>query len=335
MRFSCFATFGMLAFSSKPTHAEGFYKAMVASLGGQFATHEGSREDAKLYADAMAFARARYALEHAGLQIFPSLVQELLPTREQEYGVIPNPTDTLQDRHRALAAAYLLPLGASRTAVEMVLRATLGDDFVAYRPTPKGEALIFPAAPGDQPQNLQLASVPRKLIKLTESVTIGLGVPQHVRYERFASNEVFTPNNADFHALKIGDEVVIDPGNMDVAEVVEVQELSYEFDDFEAGPFYPTMKVTLNNAHAAGAPGTTAPWPFWRSSKRHNLVVLSSSAAADAESRRKADLVLGKVLRGVSTWDLAGESAPGSGKTGPFKVGVGQIGVTTIGTIDL
>lgn len=335
----------MLAFSSKPSHAEAFYRAMVSSIGNQpgssealgtISTAPGTRMDGWCYANAMAFARARYQLERAGNQVLPTLLTELLATREREYGVIPSPMDTDDTRRAAVAAAYLLPRGAAVNEVRALLEALLGDDFIKYRPTPKAEAVIHPAALGDQPQNLQTPSVARRVITLTEAVTTGLGAPQYVRYQRLVRRpETEVPAHADFHELRVGDVLVIDPGDLSLAERATVTGLSYEFDDFETGPFYPTVELDLSNPHATGTVGTTAPWPYWRSTKRHNLVVLSPTAALDAEKRRKTNTILGKVLRGVSTWNLAGESSAGSFTTGPFTVSGGMLGVTTIGLINL
>jgi len=78
---------------------------------------------------------------------------------------------------------------------------------------------------------------------------------------------------------------------------------------------------------------TTAPFPYWVSSKRHNVIVLKAAAAADPEKRRQVNELLGRMLRGVSTWDIAAESTPGH--AGPFKVGEGLLGVTPIGDLTL
>lgn len=329
MLFSAFAPFGMWEFSSKPTHAETLYFSMIAGLGGQYSTEPGSREDAKIYADAMALACALYVLEHAGAQVLPTQLVEMLPVREGEYGVVPGPRDTDDERRAAVAAAFLLPRGAARTEVDYSLRTLLGDAFVAYRPTPADEAMQWPTDLGDQPQNLQLPTVARKLIRLTAPVVSGLGSPQNVRYARFVPD----PNpDASIHSLLVGDVLVIDPGDLDRAETVTVVAVGEEV-EFETT--YTTFRATFNNVHAAGVPGTTAPWPVWVSSKRVNLIVLTGEAAANADIRRRANEHLRKQLRGISTWYLAGETSPGSMTTGPFQVGIGKLGITTIGSIAL
>ncbi len=340
MLFSAFAPFGMFAFSSKPTHAESFYRAMVTSVGnvpgsdeakGTISTAFGSRMEAKIYADAMAMARARYVLEHAGAQVLPECLTEMLSTREGEYKITPGYHESTPERRRTVAARMLLPRGAAKTEVENALLTLLGDDFIVYRPTPIDEAVVWPAALGDQPQNLQLPTVQRKLIRLTANISVGLGSPQYVRYERFVPD---VSQGAPLHSLLIGDTIALDTGNSSLTETVTVTGLSFDEPVFE-GPIYPTFEATFNNTHSAGAVGTTAPWPLWTSTKRLNLVVVTGSAALDPNVRRKINQQLDRQLRGVSVWVIAGETFPGSMTVGPFTVAGGQLGVTTIGLINL
>src|SRR5262249_11391681 len=84
-------------------------------------------------------------------------------------------------------------------------------------------------------------------------------------------------------------------------------------------------------AHDDGVFVTTMPYPLWASTKRHALIVLTSAAAADPEKRRRVHNLMRKIARGVSTWSICDG---GAGKTnGPFRVGVGRLGVTTIGAV--
>lgn len=323
MKFSAFAPFGMWAFSSKPTHAESFYRAMVASMGnvpgsseakGTISTAPGTRMEAKIYADSMTLARGRYVLEHAGAQVLPEQLTEMLPVRESELKIVPGFRETTDERRDTVAARLLLARGAAKVEVENALETLLADDFLLYRPTPIAEAVQWPAALGDQPQSLQLPTVARKLIRLTAPISVGLGAPQFVAWE-FVDPDNQTP-------LLIGDELVVDTGNLTVAEKVTILDLDLNF-----------IYATFNNPHPIGAICTTAPFPIWTSTKRLNLIVLTGPAAADADTRRRVDEQLRRQLRGPSTWAIAGESSPGSSTVGPFTVAGGMIGVTTIGLI--
>jgi len=95
----------------------------------------------------------------------------------------------------------------------------------------------------------------------------------------------------------------------------------------------PTAEAALYAENLGDQPMLLQPpeYPYWTSSKRHSLVVLTASAAADPEKRRKVHELMGRLARGVSTWDIAAESAPGF--AGPFRVGEGRLGMTPIGTV--
>jgi hypothetical protein len=95
---------------------------------------------------------------------------------------------------------------------------------------------------------------------------------------------------------------------------------------------YRTLTATFTKPHPTGAVLLAGDWPYWHSTKRTALVVLSETAAEDPEARRKVNEQLARQAREVSRWQIAGGS---SGGAGPFKVGVGKLGVTPIGTIAL
>lgn len=321
-----FTPLGHLELGSDPAPGERFFEALKASLGGQYSTEPGSRMDGHLYAQAMGLADELVTLERAGAQADPHRVYENLPAREGEYGLVPAPGDTIPARRRALAARMLLPGGASRVNVEAALRELLGDDFVAYRPTPKTEAAVHPPSLGDQPMNLQPATAARKLIRLTRKITTGLGAPQLALYERVVP---LPAHVKDAPVLLAGDKLVVHPESDALMERVEVlwsgvvilSESSYALG----------FTAVFDRPHPAGVVGTTAPFPYWVSTKRQSLVVLRAGAAADPEKRRRVHELMRRIARGVSTWSIAAASAPGF--AGPFKLGVGKLGSTPIGTV--
>jgi hypothetical protein len=92
-----------------------------------------------------------------------------------------------------------------------------------------------------------------------------------------------------------------------------------------------TVAINATIPHGFDVVGFTHPYPAWRSTKRHSLVVLSVSAAADPEKRRKVNELMQRMARTVSTWDICAGS--GSSTTGPFTVGGGLLGITTIGAV--
>ncbi len=315
---SRFTPCGMLAMSSRPSHAETIFKALVRSQGDAYAA--GGPHEAKLYAQAMGLARVQYALERAGNQQFAKRATDFFDILEHEHGLVPRPDATDAERTAELAARMLLPGGASQANVERALSELLGDDFVAYRPTPVDEMVLYPAAIGDSPMNLVAPEVVRKRLVITGAISTGLGAPQQVRY-------LETRTEADDTALLAaeGDVLVVGPGTA-TEERVTVTAISTVGDEH-------FLTAAFDQPHPANTLATTAPYPMWTSTKRHSLIVLTAAAAADAEKRRKVHDLMRRVARGVSTWEIAAESEPG--ETGPFKVGEGLLGITTIGTITL
>ncbi len=289
----------MLAMSSEPSYAETIYNAIVAQLGGQYAVTPGSRMDAWAYATAMGLARARYQFLRVKNQADPRKASDLLPRREDEYGVVPGPTATLEERGEALAAKMRLPLGAVRSNVETQLRAAIGDEFIAYVTTAEADQVSTLR----DDANFQPPTTPIKLIRLLDPVT-SLGAPLAIRYE-----------NADESQVEIkvaaGDKLVIEPETDSVTEVVTVS-AAITIDDV------PHIVATFQSPHSADCIATTGPFPDWISTRRYQYVVVDETAIMDREKRRKVNETMADVVRGVSQWAIVPETA--AGESGPFTV---------------
>ena len=316
--FSCFTPFGAgFAFSGAPSHGETIYRSMVSNLGAQtesLSTEEGTRMRAFCYATAMHFARVRYLLEHAGYQLDPLKVCEMLGLREDEYGLVPGPYDSIDDRRAALAAKLLTPKGGWRNNIRNVLQTLLGDAFVQYIPTVFGSAIVTPPNCGDQPMNFFGTSRLPKLVRIVNSVVMGLGSPQWVQYEvealPFIPEQEFPtlpPQN-----LLVGEKLVVDPGHNVSHERIEIFGLR------ELTPGVKELWTIFNQPHAAGALASNFNYPYWLSTKRYNLCVLTADVAGDPETRRKTHEMLGILVRGVSTWSIAQEDPLNPGNTGVF-----------------
>jgi hypothetical protein len=337
---SAFTPLGLLMCSSAPSHAERFYYAQLEALGGQFRAEEGDHVEATIFARAIGLGVAKRVLEHAGDQQDPALVQECIEYREGEYGAIPSPRDNLTVRRARLAALRRAPKAATAVNIATELRELVGDAFVAFRPTEYSEAAVDPPALGDQPMNLQPAEVARKNIRILDGVSANLGSPKTVMYDDLDPNGPTEESGLSGAptapistvALLVGDTLVVDPGHNMQRERVVVTAAGAIYDSSEAR-WYRTFTATFTKAHDADIPATTMPWPFWRSTKRQNLVVLTLEGASDAETRRKVNERMARMLRGVSTWQITAEET--AGQTGPFTVGGGLLGVTTIGAVSL
>lgn len=322
-KLSLFTPLGLLKMSSAPSPAKVIYDAKKAALGGDgtnFVIRQGSRLGARLYAESIMEALIDEKIRRAGNQDLPSKVFEQLPDREREFGLTPAAGDSFHGRKLALAARMLLPGGATRNNVENALRTLLGDDFIAYRTILPGERVKWPANLGDQPMNLKRPDIPRKLIRITDPITIGLGSPQLVGF-----SAVSPPATADDPVLRKGDVLVVEPEVLGRTETVTVTGV---FQDDFGGM---TFRATFNQAHETNAWASTAPYPLWISTQRTCLVVLSASAAVDPEKRRQTNDLLARILRGVSTWSIVAQTAPN--QAGPFVLNQSPMNATPFGTV--
>lgn len=312
MKFSAFARFSNgFRFSSKPPHGQLIYRQMVSNLGGEknFNTDFDSLAMARVYANAMAFSRAKYTLERAGSQFRPSHALELLPTLEREYGIAPDADATISDRRSELAVAMRIARGASRVNVESILSQLLGDDFVEYRTIDAADAVVTSEDP-EEVGIYQPPGSPRSVFRLLQSV-LTLGSPVTVEYE---------PVVGFATRVQAGDKIAIDSANPGRCEVVTIASAD-EDEDTETL----TLTATFEHPHTSGLLFATGRFPYLMSSRRHNVVVLSESAMSSPRIRRRTDRTLRRLLRGVSTWSLTDGS-------GPFTVGGGQLGRTLIGS---
>lgn len=323
---SAFTQLGHLVLSSDPSDAENIYDSIVKSYGGQVNVDEGSYFEAEAYATAMGVAAARSALRNAWNQKKAATVYEHIVDQEQAYGIVPSRFDTLEERRAVLGARKKVPAGASRAAVETALQALLGDDFIAYRTTKPLEIVNSPAALGDQPMNLQLPTVRRKLGRLLGPVTT-IATPFTVGYEEIAQVAVVTTAGIQATDLSVGDVIVVGAGLNGIEERVTVL-TTYRPD--ETTP-YPRFAATFTKAHDAGEVFTTQPFPVWKGNQRHNVLIVSARAASDAETRRKINELWRRMLRVSSTWTIADTTSATT--AGPFQVGIGKIGITPIGTV--
>jgi hypothetical protein len=307
-RFSRFTPFGHLRFSSKPSHGELIYGDMVRSLGDgkNYTKDPESLAMARVYANAMLFARAFYTVERAGSQFRPLRAVELLPTLEREYGIVPEADQTIPERQRILAATARIPRGARRDNVVAVMTELLGADFIAYLTVDKSAAVVSHAAPADVGVYVK-PGTPRSVFRTSSAVSI-LGTPKAVLY---------APVVGASPRLTVGDRIVIDAGHLDRIEAVTVLAATTQF-----------VVATFTKPHDPGVLVATGRHPHLMSTKRHDVFVLSSAAVRSGRIRGRVEKILRRLLRGVSTWSLTEETSPGA--IGPFTIGESTIGITAL-----
>lgn len=316
--YSWYAPFGMLTYSASPSHAQRIYESMVRDQGGEAGFAANGEQAARLYAMAMGLASIQYALEHAGYQDQPLHLLECLEDREREYQITPLPTDSLPARRAMVAARMMIAGGASLANVSQALQTMLGSAFVAYHPIKGTEGGCSPATIAASPGTFKLSTTEIKIWSLVNPISVGLPAPQYATVDL-----VFGGSDP----ILIGEWVTIDPGAWGLVESCRVT------DSVVVSTTRSRIQIAPWKAHSAGTLITTAPHPLWVSTYRHNLIALDATHVADSVTRKAVGDFLNRVLRIVSTWSIVEETSPGV--CGPFKVGVGRIGMTTIGAITL
>jgi hypothetical protein len=322
MRFSAFAPLGLYRLSSEIPLARRIYDSMKAQVGDELSMDVGTRQEAFCYASSLAIARAGKKQREGALQGLVAHVTEQLPNLERIYELVPGHTETTYSRKQNLAVAVRRPLVWTATRIEGALQELIGDGFYAYRPTPSSEATLGPAAIGDQPMNLQRANVARKIIRITQPISVGLGAPQSVTYELFDAPQSATALSAQLPVT--GDRFVVEPNIVGIGETVELT-----FAGTIAG--LPKITATFDNPHTNGCLAFTHPYPSWVSTKRHNLVITTPAVAQDPVWRRKIDRAMRRMVRGSSTWAIV-QSSDGI-STDSFESGVPNTSVLTLDPI--
>lgn len=280
---------------------------MLANYGGEnnVSTDPASYIRARIYARAVEFAYLELASRVAGRQFVPAEVTDLLPKLEWEYKLFPKATDDLETRRTNVAIAARLAGGATRANIEAILTELLGSDFLAYVVFDKNA--LYPAFDEEAVGNWVAPGTPAFVGRFLDNQHAGTWT---VRYEKLGGRE--TP-------LQVGETMLVDPG-FTRPERVTITEATAS-----------TFIAQFDIPHGAGAVFTTARAPNAPTPQRTNLVILTSSAARNAEARRKVNLVMSRALRGVSRWGIAEQSNPGT--AGPFIIGQSLLGVTALGIV--
>ena len=337
MLFSAFTPLDLYRLSAETPRAQLHYEAMVANHGGQYDMTAGSRQEAFCFAGALQVARVEQRMREAARQNFADEVCEFMPVREAEYGLIPGPTDTMPTRRAAFRRAKKLHTTWTRTEIEEALKELLGSDFLAYRPTPLADVERWPASLGAAPQNLAATNVTRKVVRITQAVSAGLGSPQTVTYRMFDPTLGAVIDTAAAGAaggLAVGDKFVVEPNVSGISETVTVAAVFQAFGAVPIGQLPVTsFTATFQKPHTNGCLCFTHAFPRWISTKRHSLIVVTAAAAIDADKRRLVDRQMRRMVRASSTWDIV-QSANGT-TTGAFTIGSPSIGMQTIGSITI
>lgn len=312
MKFSAFAPFGLGGFSGRTPLARRIYDALWANLNGAGRAENfarGGYTDAKVFATAKALARWLTVVRKLDAQLRPETVLELLAAREDEHGLAVPVGATIAERRAALQVQMRLGLGGSYGNLRQALQDALGGAFVELRQLPAGSQVSVPASPGAGPGNFLEPQLPRRMFRLRDNLSL-LGL-REVALERLDGT---VPTSAELPLQE--EHFVVEPEHSALRERVRISAIWVSGGQC-------TLLATFARPHHAGALLVTQPWPYWISTRRHWVVRLTPDAALNAETRRRADEVMHKLVRGVSTWSLVGND-------GPFLLGVSPLGVTPL-----
>lgn len=312
MKPSLFTPGGLLLLKGGKPVAEALHATIVQLLtdgtDGKLAAEVGTFVDCFAFALARVVARVQRRQEQLEGERLAMGAYELLAQLEEEYGLRPAVGDTIATRRAALLARGMAAQGSRRPSLEQALRDLLWDDYIGLHVAdPATEVSIWPSALGDDPQLLAPADQASVLVSLPNGISTGLGSPQYVTYVPI---EPTSSDDTD-HTLFVGDKVVVQPENLGLAETVTVTATA-------TASSVLSFQATFNNAHDTDSLAANMPFPAWGSSQRHIWIVLTETAALDAESRRKVNELLARMVTGVTTWSICPQNVGNS--AGPWTL---------------
>ncbi len=338
MKFSAFTPIGLFRLKRGPSLARVIYDAKVSALGAvagklpAYASVEpGTRLHAKVFAESIRDGVIRMLIQRAAQCDIPSkLHPDMIPIREQEFGISPPLGALLHQRRHAIEAAARLPLGGSRFNIETTLRRLLGAGFVYYRTfDPSADArVLYPANIGDSPMSLKRAAAGRVIVTADavpspDGPIPGISMPSTIPQVVYYSARIPKPLDGS-HTLFGGEELVIEPDNAARCERVTVTEVGTD----SAGHWF---KAAFLSAHEPGSFCTTGGFPFWATNQRYAHIVVTPAVAADPNLVRQIHVLMRNLARGVSTWAVVESSSTTT--SGPFKVQQSALGFVPLGTI--
>ena len=304
-RLSAFTRCGNLRLSSAMPKGQQIYESMARSLGGteNFDDDFDGPNGAMLYAIAMNLATIHWTLVRAAGNATPETTTELIAKQELDWGVAPLSSDTMLERRTRLRSARSIFDSTTESAVYSALLAEVGDSLKAV--VASDDTTVVPVDPTTGPGNWVDADSAIAVWRLTEFVDAGV---QTVGVEWLAgSTSPLTPNQS----------ITVDPGSLGLQENARITASTST-----------TITATFAHGHGAGSQVIVGAFPYWLGWRRHWWIAVSTAAALDAQIRGRIDILLHRMLRATSTWDIVQED--GTHTAGPFKIGEGKIGITPI-----
>jgi hypothetical protein len=296
------------------TYVDRIYSALRRAQGGEenFDQDDNSVQSARCYAAATLIAEvvSKQALVKAELR--PSQATELLANHELDYGLAPTEDMTVEQRRAALAAATLIPNGATESNVTATLTALLDTDFIAVRLLTLAEADNW-----------------------DDGTTTGLNTWHSPPSWWQTTNPIYMTGTSFTVGLSlvagsgeppaIGDKLTFAPMRKGLTETVEVVGVSGN-----------QITAVFTKGHETGEIVTSVSYRMGGCTNRIWIVRLTETAARDAATRQLVHRAMERLARATDDWVV---TSTNSSTYGPFRVGGGAdpglIGITCIGTLDV
>lgn len=323
MKFSRFTAFGHFGFSGGQPEAYEIYEQSRRNLGVDQNFPDDENVDGKLFADAMTIASVRNSITRAFNQSNPLKATDFLEMLEWEHGVVPLPTQSVRERQIQLANIVSLNIDGLFSTISQELKDLLGDDLVFYRTVRYDELTSrddFGAGDVNR-TNYPGWDVPIRIEKLSWAVA-KKGLALVITDKVFGSDE---------HRFKKGQVVLVNPGHNARSERCVVDYASGdEYATSQTGHSYLMLKFKY--PHDAGTLITSGHYPGQFSNKRRHIICLKIDAARSANVRHSVDLLMKRLVRGTSVWQIC-EETDESGVTGPFTIDSSHLGLATISEV--
>jgi len=299
---SDFEPFGFLEFSGQEPLAKRIYDSLRESLGDAFV---GADQDAGTYADAMCFAAAQMQIDCAAAQDDPNQANYLLEALERDYKILVPHGATIEERRTELLAAQLAAAGSRRSVIQDGLFAILGDELLGWR--------FMKLDPSDENSEVKLHTLTPVFVPPTTTVKVIQFTETIMPGEQIVAYKWITRPTS---GLTKGDKFTVDLATFSTKETVTVDPVSFG-----------RLRATFTKPHNPGVTATTAPQPFWSSTKSHCMIVVSDLVLNDPTLIAKVHAFMRKALPATATWALCQTvNAPYGAYTGPFTVGYGGMG---------
>jgi len=309
-QFSRFRPFGHGAIKGEAL-GKRLYDAALEAIGhdANFAGDENLR--GKLYADAMLAASARIMVEKAHAEMHPLSTEQFLELHETENGLSATPGQSRRSRQAFLQQIKALDINGRISTIHQALQTFLGDALVGYRVVRRTELGAEEKSPNPR-GNQSDWQTPMRVVRFL--------VPAAQKSRNLRIPVEFV--GGDVELFSVGQQVVANAGSYARSEVVTILASSAN-----------SITARFTKPHDAGTFMVGGHHPRHWSSKRTHIIILGDGKALDPTVVSGVNLLMRRLVKGTARWCCVDETTAFT--SGPFLVGEGLLGVTTIGATSI